>query len=267
MGDRLSSDGFYEDAQSLFVEAYDAFYPDAPAITDFYERLARESGGPVLELACGTGRFALALARRGLDVTGADISEGMLAVARRKAVSLPAVAAQRLTFACQDMSALALDRRFGFVFIPARSFQHLLTADLQKQTLAAVRRHLVAGGRLSLNLFDPRLDLLIDENAPVPKLSGIHPVTGRRYLGEMVQTRFDHLAQVRHDLWRYAELAENSAVLAEDWREMALRWTYRWELRHLLELCGFTMEAEYSDFAGSPPAYGKELIVITRAAA
>ena len=46
---------------------------------------------------------------------------------------------------------------------------------------------------------------------------------------------------------------------------MALRWTYRWELHHLLELCGFKVEAEYSDFAGSPPVYGAELIVVARA--
>jgi len=45
---------------------------------------------------------------------------------------------------------------------------------------------------------------------------------------------------------------------------MALRWTYRWELRHLLELCGFAVETEYSDFAGSAPAYGNELIIVAR---
>jgi hypothetical protein len=45
---------------------------------------------------------------------------------------------------------------------------------------------------------------------------------------------------------------------------MALRWTYRHELRHLLELCGFAIEAEYSDFAGAAPAYGEELIVVAR---
>ena len=46
---------------------------------------------------------------------------------------------------------------------------------------------------------------------------------------------------------------------------MALRWTYRWELYHLLALCGFAVEAEYSDFHGSGPVYGRELIVVARA--
>jgi len=68
-------DQFYEDANSLFVEAYDAFYlGGAPIGRDvvFYERLAREIGGSVLELACGTGRVALALAEAGLEITGVD---------------------------------------------------------------------------------------------------------------------------------------------------------------------------------------------------
>jgi hypothetical protein len=43
-----------------------------------------------------------------------------------------------------------------------------------------------------------------------------------------------------------------------------LRWTYRYELHHLLELAGFEFVAEYSDFAKSPPAYGRELVVMAR---
>jgi len=44
--------------------------------------------------------------------------------------------------------------------------------------------------------------------------------------------------------------------------ELKLRWTYRHELHHLLELSGFQVLAEYSDFRRSEPAYGKELIVV-----
>jgi hypothetical protein len=47
---------------------------------------------------------------------------------------------------------------------------------------------------------------------------------------------------------------------------MALRWTYRWELHHLLRLCGFAVEAEYSNFGRAAPAYGKELILVARVA-
>jgi SAM-dependent methyltransferase len=219
----------------------------------------------VLELACGTGRIALSLAERGLDITGVDLSEAMLTLARRKAAALPTPVRDRLTLVNQDISELDLGRRFGFIFVPFRSFQHLLTIDLQRKSLEAIRRHLEPDGRLALHLFDPRLDLLTDENAPAAGHSGTDRATLRRYVGEVLRIRFDHLAQIRRDLWRYTEIGTNGEILAEDTREMALRWTYRWELHHLLALCGFSAETEYSDFAGSAPAYGKELIIVARA--
>jgi len=262
-------DQFYEKACSLFVEAYDAFYrssvPQIAGDVAFYERIAGEVGGPILELACGTGRITLPLAEAGLHVTGVDRSEAMLTIARRKLAALPDPVRERLILVNQDMSALNLGRRFGCVFVPFRSFQALLTIDLQRKSLAAICRHLEPTGRLALHLFDPRLDWLINPKTMVPGLSGTHPETGRRYLGEVLRTNFDPFNQIRRDLWRYAEIGPNGEVLAEDTREMTLRWTYRWELHHLLNLCGLTVEAEYSDFIGSAPAYGKELILVARA--
>ena len=128
-------DQFYEEVNSLLVRAYDAFYMNGGPISGdvpFYERVARETGGSVLEVACGTARITLALAEQGLDITGVDISEGMLTVARSKVAARPASVQDRLTLVHQDMSQLNLGRRFGFVFVPARSFQHLLTIDLQR---------------------------------------------------------------------------------------------------------------------------------------
>ena len=86
----------------------------------------------------------------------------MLAIAERKSAALPVAAKRRLTLVSQDMTELALDRRFGCIFVAFRSFQHLLTVDLQRRALAAMRRHLAPDGRLALHLFDPQLELLID---------------------------------------------------------------------------------------------------------
>jgi len=182
---------FYEGAESLFVIAYDAFYAgDTPPIAGdiaFYDRLAQATGGgPLLELGCGTGRIALALAQAGLSVTGVDVSAGMLALARRKSERLAAAASRCLTFVEGDMGRLDLGRRFGMAFIAFRSFQHLLTVDEQRATLTGVRRHLRPDGRLALHLFDPRFDLLADENPPAIRQSGIDPATQRRYAGEIL---------------------------------------------------------------------------------
>jgi ubiquinone/menaquinone biosynthesis C-methylase UbiE len=250
---------------SLFVRAYDAFYVGGAPITGdvaFYERLARETGGPVLEIACGTGRITLPLAEKGLDITGVDISEGMLTVAQREASLRPAGVQDRLTLVHQDMSQLNLGRHFGFIFVPARSFQHLLTIGLQRQALEVFHRHLQPTGRFVLHVFDPCLDLLIDPNSKQRELSGTHPETGCHYTGEVLRTHLDHINQVRRDLWRYTEMGPNGELLAQDTREMTLRW----ELHHLLKLCGLAAEAEYSDFCYSAPTYGKELILVARVA-
>jgi ubiquinone/menaquinone biosynthesis C-methylase UbiE len=259
---------FYDGEGSIFVEAYDAFYHgDVPAIAGdvvFYEALARDGGGTALELACGTGRVALPLAAAGIEVTGVDMAGAMLAIARRKAAAAPG--GDRLTLVQGDMTALDLRRRFGLVFVPFRSFQLLLTVERQRAALQVMRRHLLPGGRIALHLFDPRLELLLGDGGAGPMLTGTHPETRRRYASEVLRSDIDLVAQVRFDLWRYTERGRDGAVLAEATRQMALRWTWRWELRHLLDACGFSVEAEYSDFAGSPPEYGREIIVVARPA-
>lgn len=259
---------FYEDRSSLFVRAYDAFLdPPPPQIVgdvEFYQQLAGEAAAPTLELACGTGRIAVALAERGIEITGIDIAEGMLALAQDKRDALPEAVRRRLVLQAGDMCELNLDKQFGMIFVAFRSFQHLLTIDLQRQALAVMRRHLAPGGCLALHLFDPRLDLLLEGVATLPRLSGSDPVTHHRYTGEVLQARFDHVSQVRRDIWQYTEFGLAGEVVEQATREMALRWTYRWELRHLLELCGFAVQAEYSDFAGSPTEYGRELVVVAR---
>ncbi len=55
----------------------------------FYSDLARTTGGPILEIACGTGRVTLPIARLGYPITGLDIVPGMLAQARHKSAGLP----------------------------------------------------------------------------------------------------------------------------------------------------------------------------------
>jgi SAM-dependent methyltransferase len=118
--------------------------------------------------------IALPLAKAGLQVTGIDRSEAMLTIARCKLAALPAPVQGRLTLINQDMSTLNLGQRFGFVFVPFRSFQALLTIDLQRKSLEAIRRHLEPTGRLALHLFDPRLDLLTGPSVTVPGHSGTH---------------------------------------------------------------------------------------------
>jgi hypothetical protein len=72
------------------------------------------------------------------------------------------------------------------------------------------------------------------------------------------------LRQVMTELWEFVELDDSGSVLRRDLETLHLRWTYRFEMRYLLEICGFEVEAEFSDFRGSPPAYSAEQVWVAR---
>ncbi len=228
---------------------------------EFYLRHARKTGGPVLDLACGTGRVALPLARAGFDVTGLDRSRHMLAIARGK---LKANGIQHVELVTGNMVRFDLRRRFRLVVIAYRAFQHLLTPDDQRRCLTCVYKHLSRGGRLIVHLFDPRLDycLPVGDVAPKTRAPVRDPRTGHVVDATVVDRRPDPLTQIVSETWQWTERDKTGTVVSRSSDILRVRWTYRFEMQYLFELAGFTMQACYSDFFGHAPRYGAEQIWI-----
>ena len=257
---------FYE-ADSLHTEIYDALGASlvtgssVEGDTDFYRRLARETGGPILEVGCGTGRVATALAADGHEVVGIDLSAPMLRLAQHRREALSADAAARLSFHLADMTTLDLGRDFALIVAPARVFQFMLTSAAQREALAALRTHLRPNGRLVLDLFDPLLDRVVP-SADVTTRGGelIHPTTGNRVTWEITGRRPDPARQLIVDDWTFSEIDASGEVLRTATEQLTLRWSLRSEMRYLFELLGFEVVADYGDFRGGPPAYGREQV-------
>src|ERR1041385_7973665 len=131
---------------------YDLFFEKFDLGLDFYLGLARAARGPVLDVACGTGRITLPCRKAGVDVEGLDLFPSMLSRLRQKASALG--------FEPQlheaDMAAFRLPRRFGLIMIPFNAFVHNLTTDDQLATLRACRDHLEPGGMLGFDTYFPR---------------------------------------------------------------------------------------------------------------
>jgi len=261
---------FYEN-DGLHVAVYDAFHEQSFRGTAvegdvaWYVARALEWGGPVLEAASGTGRVSLALADAGLEVVGFDLSPAMRATAERKRTALAPAAAARASFLPGDLREFDLGRTFPVALVPFRSFQCLLDPPEQVASLGAFHRHLVPGGRLVLDLFDPVYEYLTPaaveregERSVVATEWGTTVTVGIRRLA------FDPFRQRFHDRWTFRETNASGAVLREEEEDLEMRWTFRHELHHLLARAGFAVEAEYADFLGSPPEYGKELVVVAR---
>ena len=108
-----------------WADWYDVFYSSVGVDdVEFYVELAQASGGPVLEIGCGTGRVSLPIAAAGIDVVGVDFSTAMLEKAREQATKTKGHGGA-VEFVQGDMRTLALDRHFPLVIIPARTMNEL----------------------------------------------------------------------------------------------------------------------------------------------
>lgn len=126
-----------------WADKYDEWHAglmdDEGSVAALYE-LA--SGGPVLELGVGTGRVAVPLAERGLEVVGVDISPEMLAKLREKSSAVTAVEA--------DMTTVTLNREFALAYVAFNSVFVLETQEDQVRLFRNAAAHLRPGGRFAL---------------------------------------------------------------------------------------------------------------------
>jgi SAM-dependent methyltransferase len=257
--------------QGAFIpEFYDHVVPYASrADVRFYVETAREAGGPVLELGCGTGRVLIPTARAGVEIVGLDASPPMLDACRRRLSAEAPDVQRRASVQHGDMRAFDLGRAFRLATIPFRPFQHLVTVDEQIACLAAVRRHLAPGGRLVFDLFNPSIPVLarpVDgvELDPEPAFTlpdGRTVVRWHRIVARDLTTqvnRVELIYYVTHPDGRQERLVHS----------FPMRWLFRFEAEHLLARAGFAVEHVYADFDRSPfgSKYPGELIFVARPA-
>jgi SAM-dependent methyltransferase len=122
---------------------------------EFYLQQVRTNQGPVLELACGTGRITIPLAQE-TSITGLDYSKAMLDFAKLKAKK----EGLDIEFIQGDMTNFELNKKFGLILITGNAFAHLETREMVEGCLSCVKRHLSEDGRLILNTFNPSLAIL-----------------------------------------------------------------------------------------------------------
>ncbi len=238
-------------AYDAWAEIYDRVHSYLTEDIPFYVEEALHSGGPVLEAGCGTGRVTLALAEAGVEVVGIDISPAMLRVAQRKLRARRELR-HRVSFLRRDMSSFNLRRSFALIITPFRSFQVLLSIAEQRHALEAFHRHLTPGGRLIIDAFVPDLEALVNVPDVLSHLRDApDPTTGGR-LVTWNQSRVDPYTQVLDVRHVIDALSPDGHLLDRFYRDFQMRYLFRYELQHLLELSGFQLEALYGDFQRTP---------------
>ncbi len=240
-------------------DVYDLVLKDIPYGLDFYVALARNANGPVLDIACGTGRILLPCLQAGVDIEGLDLFEPMLRTLRSKASNLGL--APRLHRA--DMSDFSLPRRYALIMIPFNAIIHNMTQDSQIRCLQLCREHLLPEGKLVFDTFFPSLEIIgSPQNTRVLEGEMRHPQTGLPI--RLYDTRsFDRVAQEQHSFNEIELLAADGSVQEVHRSEIRSRYIYKHEMSLLLRAAGFARWEIDGDFEHRPLTRESDAMIVT----
>jgi SAM-dependent methyltransferase len=232
----------HESPYDAIARLYDPWSHSVTEDIEFYVEEARRSRGPVVELACGTGRIAVPVARAGIRVIGVDGSAAMLEVARERAAA--AGVEELLDLRLGDLRHPPVAERVPLVLVPFRSLLHMTTEHDRERALEAARELLLPGGRLVFDVF-------------APSAEDIEATHGRWLEREPgIFERAD---------WDEGERTLTLSVRrGEEASTMVLAWLAPIEWRRLLDRAGFEVEAHYGWFDRRPYAGEEDFVFVAR---
>jgi len=218
----------------------------------FYSALAQEAGGSVLEIACGTGRVTIAIAKLGFPTTGLDIVPGMLEQARRESNGL------YVRWILDDARTFDLHKQFHLIFLTGNAFQAFVTNAEQEALLHRVHTHLCDDGFFAFEMRNPLLPntktrnglfVTLETHEEEEEWPSFVNADGYKVRVSITQV-YDHVAQIVH-LTSYKRWHENGQEHTKIART-ALRYTFPQELAALLHYNGFRIERQYGDWNYEP---------------
>ncbi len=215
----------------------------------FFVNQAKQAGGNVLELGCGTGRVLIPTAQAGISIIGLDLSTPMLNRCRQKLESLSSEIQYNIQLHQANMTDFDLGEQFSLITIPFRGFHHLISIEDQLACLQCVSKHLKPNGLLILDLFNPILQRILDEkeahaihNEPKVKIPD-----GRTIQRTQKNTSPNPNLQVVHAEHTY-HITETDGSSNTFTTSYPMRYFFRYEIEHLLARCGFEIQSVYSDY-------------------
>jgi SAM-dependent methyltransferase len=237
LGEQSTIDHLYHDGRR-----YDRIFA-ATEDLPFWSRLAAQQGGPILELACGTGRVTIALAQQGLRVTGLDNAAAMLAEAARKGVD----AGVDVTWVAADMRHFALHEIFALIILPANTLCHLLTTADFVACMACVKQHLAPNGRFVIDVFVPRMELLVNRPGERFPFAEYEDPDGRGPITVTESYTYEPDTQIKR-ITTHQQMPDGTEFAGK----LNMRMYFPQELDALLRYNGFVIEKKYGAYNRAP---------------
>ena len=228
----MHDDGYFDEPVAAHYDEDTAAMSTPEAIRPVVDFLAERAGdGPALELAIGTGRVAVPLAERGVDVHGIELSRAMVARMRSKP------GGDRIEVAIGDMATTRVPGAFWLVYIVANSIGNLRTQEAQVACFHNVADHLRPGGRFVMELIVPDLQWLTPgERTRTFQFSDTHIGIDEFELPSQLLTSHH---------WRLRD---------GEWERFSVPFRYVWpgELDLMAQLAGLRLEERWGGWEGEP---------------
>jgi SAM-dependent methyltransferase len=241
------------DSYEITAKYYDGAYAAKQDLVDlpFYLDLAAKSPGPVLEIACGTGRVLIPIARKGIEMHGVDNSRPMLEILKKNLQNETAEVRGRVTLHEGDMREFRLGKQFPLVIIPFRPMQHMHTVEDQIRALKTAAAHLTDDGILAFDVFYPKFEMINtkvgEEVTEMEWKSSADTIVRRYFRKESV----DKINQVFNFTFVYRTFKDEKVIADETENFQLSFYTYP-HLQALFLLAGLEIMEEYGSFAKTP---------------
>jgi ubiquinone/menaquinone biosynthesis C-methylase UbiE len=242
----------------MMAEFWDLFRGDTSTWEDrfFFLDVVKKYGGPVLDVGCGTGRILLDFMQQGFDIDGVDNSPDMLARLRQKAEKLNLDP----TVYHQEMTELALPRKYQTILVPSSSFQLLLDASLPPLAMNRFYEHLLPGGVLAM----PFMTLWKQGNPLESEWTreAVRPEDGAT-VRRWQYSRFDPETDLEHTIERYEILRDGTVVASEEHHQSPATRSYTQEQAVTLYLdAGFEDIQVFHEFTFEPVRLEDEIFCV-----
>lgn len=249
--------GFY----AQIARYYDAENTDKNDDIPFYLELAKEYGGPIFDLGCGTGRVMFPLADSGYEVHGLDNEQAMLDIAAERLNRVKPATANRLHFHHGDAATYDMPHRFKLTLVPYNGLMHFRDQETQLAVLRRLREWTLDDGVLVLDL--PNAGDVFgtqDSEALTFERTFLEPESGHMVMQQSI-SYLDRTAQLLRVTWIYDEITADGTV-KRTFAPLMLYYYFFNELNLLLNAAGFEVEEIYGDLDYGPFEDGAERMVV-----
>ena len=221
------------------AEVYDEMYPMRANVAPTVDALAQfANGGAALELGIGTGRVALPLAERGVEVHGIDASEAIVAKMRAKpgGDAIPVTISDFSEFRLRDGAS---DKKFSLVYVVFNTLFQATSQEAQVQCFRSAAAHLTDDGVFVVEAFVPDPTRFVRNQN----------ISAGRVESDLVSldiSSHDPVNQLVHS--QHLFVSESGIKLYP----VQVRYSWPSELDLMAQLAGMRLRERWSDWDGSP---------------